>query len=209
MNQRAVAQLAPVIQAVLPELRCKGAEYVVCPIGHAIRGLCFESSYRKENFYLWRFYVPAFVPRDHISLSYGRRLRGLRGELWDAHDPAELAALPEVLRDQARSWLDGLATLQGMTDDLARLRRERPHSNHLLQDLAHTYAYRGNCTAAVELLSEIPARSDPNVPWQHALAERARTRAREWSAYPERARAQLDAWKLGTLEALKLDGVCG
>jgi hypothetical protein len=209
MNQRAVAKLAPVIQAVLPELRCRGSVYVVCPIGHALRGLCFESSsHTPENFYVWLFYMPAFVRAEVLSLSWGRRLRGPGGELWNASDSADMSALPAVLRDDARPWLDSLATLQGMTDDLERLRRENPLNTYALQDLAHTYAYRGNFTHAARLLSELPADMDPEVPWQRELAERARTTARAWSEHPETARAQLDAWTRETLKALKLDGVC-
>jgi len=53
------------------------------PLEDILAGFCFEKSgLNKDGVYVWCFVQPLYLKSEHIILSYGKRLKGTRGELW-------------------------------------------------------------------------------------------------------------------------------
>jgi len=53
------------------------------PINDILLGFCFEKSgFNKDGGYVSVFAQPLYVKSDSITLSFGKRLKGINGELW-------------------------------------------------------------------------------------------------------------------------------
>ena len=55
------------------------------PVKPVLRGICFEGSGSDpKTFYVWKFWLPLYVPRKRISFTHGERLRDKGGaEMWN------------------------------------------------------------------------------------------------------------------------------
>jgi hypothetical protein len=110
MKNKDFARLGKQLLPDLPGFAVKGPYTFIAPVGHSLRGLCFEShSYEANLFYVWVFFLPVFIPRKYVSLNFGRRLQGPNGDdRWNADAPTLIADLRAAVERQALPFLSAI-----------------------------------------------------------------------------------------------------
>ncbi len=90
MNTKEIQKnlIKPVINYLNGDFRTvKGNFLIKYPIEDIITGFCFERSSTKNNFYLWFFAQPLYLPSNYFYLSFGDRIKNKnKTESWSLVD---------------------------------------------------------------------------------------------------------------------------
>ena len=191
----------------LPGFVIKGRLLFIVPLGHTLRGFHVDgSSFDKQSFYVNAFFMPLYVPSEHLHLTFGRRLRGGGG--WSTATPGFELVLEAQLQKEV-PFLDGLKTARDVANALKPFaERSNPHSH---EALAYTLVQAGEIRAAVSaidtLLGSIEAikRVNPQLTWELAIAARAQLVRNKLTEDLESATAQLAVWENETIRNLGLE----
>ena len=97
MKNSDFAALAERMLPMFPDFKIKAPLMFVAPVGQTLRGICFEShGYEKTSFYVWAFFLPLFVPVEHVSFEFGKRLGR---QPWDSGTPTLIQDLGDALQE--------------------------------------------------------------------------------------------------------------
>jgi hypothetical protein len=170
-----------------------------------LRGLARDSSGFSQDFAVWAFGQPLYVPTDHLVFSYGTRLRriGATGEAWwSPSSPRMAAELVASIRDQAIPYLANLRS----PSDLLRASQARPTAftdPNTIEVITYSAMLVGDDAAATRALDAAGGLHPPDG-WQRDVINRVVNIGQSWSANPAAALTQLQAWRDQTAAALGL-----
>lgn len=190
----------------LPGFAVKNRLMLVTPIEHTLKGLNFEgSSFDKSSFYVTWFYLPLSVPRRHLILSLGTRLRLRNGvDGWTSAAPDVVPALLDAIRGDAMPML---ATLQTPRDvagaALAEFRATKAAIG--LESAAYLLARDGDTINALALLDELLAFMPRTGAACLDIVSRAEQLQRLLRDDAAAAKAQLLAWEAESVRNLRLE----
>lgn len=201
MKNKDFAALAQRLSPDLPAFAVKAPLMIIPPVGHTLRGLCFEShSHEARLFYIWVFFLPLFVPRKHLSFEFGKRIGGDR---WNADAPNLVYELGAALKREALPFLSPIESPHDVAQAAASLRL--PQNPHVQQAIAYALARTGEVDKAVRALDELTPMLNANIPWQLEIAERAQVLKSNLLANPADAQRQLEAWENESVKNLGLE----
>jgi len=175
------------------------------PVGHILRGFCFESSrFDKKDFYVNRFFMQLCVPHKYVHFTFGGRV-GQGG--WKADEPD----LETALNTEMQKELPYLVELQ-TPNDVARylepLTKPNPRgyiNPHCLEALACSLVQAGELTASADELDNLLNLSSSAVAWERDIASRAQLLRAKLVENPADAQQQLEAWENETASNLGLE----
>jgi len=187
----------------LPNWSIKGPFIYASPTQHILRGLCFEGSgFDAAIFHVWVFFLPLCVPATIVSLNFGKRLRGAKGESWNKNDPELISAIRMAVTQEALPFLSEVESLP----DLARILADKwpSKSSHVKEAIAYALAYSGDIEGANTQLEQLLEMLDKTVHWQREMAERATLLKTKLTNFHD-AQQQLRIWEMESRSNLKLD----
>jgi hypothetical protein len=185
----------------LSGLAIKGRLMFIPPVDHTLRGFNFEpSGFDKRGIYVTAFFLPLCVPRTHISYEFGRRLKGTG---WRADAPDLEATLTEAMRKET-PFLCSLRTVQDVVNAVMPF-AENARDPYAHEAIAYMLVRCGNTNDALTAVGQLLASLDLAIPWQHEMAERAKSLKSQLLADPAAAQRQLDAWESETVKNLGLE----
>jgi len=201
MKNKDFAELAKRLLPDLPGFAVKAPLMFILPVGHTLRGLCFEShSYEAKLFYVWVFFLPLCVPRKHVSFELGKRIGGDR---WNADGPDIIRELGVALKREALPFLSPIESPRDVAQAAKSLRL--PQNPHVQQAIAYALARAGDVNKAVAALDELTRSLDVKVPWQLEMAERANALKPQLLSDAPSAQKQLEAWEAESVRNLGLE----
>jgi hypothetical protein len=201
MKNKDFAELAKRLLPDLPGFAVKAPLMFILPVGHTLRGLCFEShSYEAKLFYVWVFFLPLCVPRKHVSFELGKRIGGDR---WNAEAPDIVRELGVALKREALPFLSAIESPHDVAQAATSMRL--PQNPHVQQAIAYTLARAGDVNKAVAALDELTRSLDVKVPWQLEMAERANAFKSQLLSDAPSAQKQLEAWEAESVRNLGLE----
>src|SRR5262249_40856150 len=113
MKTRDFVKIEKRLLSTLADFTVKGPLLFIVPIEHTLRGFHFDgSSFDKNAFYVSAFFMPLCVPRTHLHLTFGHRVRSRTGEGWNADE----ADFETVLKSAIQREAPLLLTLQTPMD---------------------------------------------------------------------------------------------
>ncbi|MFN7940741.1 MAG: hypothetical protein U0X73_04035 [Thermoanaerobaculia bacterium] len=180
------------------------------PVELLLRGFCLESS-RKTDFYFWVFVQPLYVPKYHVTVSYGERLGGASGRAWaplGEREFPEMMELRTAIRDTGRSFLD---RCRG-PEDFARLWGSKAsagaeHDTNIIEATAYSHILTQQFHLAVQELDLLETRigsTGSPTDWALRSLQRARSIRELLGSDPSAAIDRLLVWRAETLQALGL-----
>lgn len=191
-----------------PRFVSKGRLMFIRPIEHTLRGFHFDpSAFSKRDFYVKVFFLPLYVPANHVHLTFGHRLRNRSGERWSGDQPELEAALrSEMLKEAA--FLAGLKT----ADDVARALEPFAKPNqagytnpHSYEALAYSLIRAGQAGRAATVIDSLLGSNNSNGDWEREIRARARLIRDRLPESLEEAERQLTVWESETIHNLGLD----
>jgi len=205
MKNKDFSELAKRLSPDLPGFAVKAPLMFIPPVGHTLRGVCFEgSSFDTNSFYVNVFFLPLFVPRKHLSFEFGNRIRTASGgDRWNADAPDIVCELGIALKREALPFLSPIESLRDVEQAAKSLRL--PQNPHVQQAIAYAIARSGDVGKAVVELDALLAMLDVKVPWQREMAERAEVLKTKLLTNPAEAQRQLEAWESETSQNLGLE----
>jgi hypothetical protein len=187
----------------LPGFAIKGALLFIPPVEHTLRGFHFEGSdFDKTSFYVWRFFLPLTVPRNHLSFSFGNRLRIRGADRWSAEEPDFERILTKTMQDEV-PLLKKLKRLEDVLEAL-RLLKESSKDPYKHEAFAYILARAGDIGAAEKALENLLRLLDPSVQWQRDMGNRAQLLRTKLQLSPEQAMHQLRDWEAESIRNLGL-----
>ncbi|MDB6031215.1 MAG: hypothetical protein JWM16_1553 [Verrucomicrobiales bacterium] len=203
MTNKDFSTLAQRLLPNLPGLAIKSPLMFAAPVGHTLRGICFEShSYETKLFYVWVFLQPLCVPTKYLGFSLGKRIETVAGGPWNADAPSLLRELSAALRSQALPFLSHIDSLHNVAEAASSLKSKGPY---VQQAIAYVLARAGDVNRAAAELGQLTGLLDAKVPWQREMAERAELLKAKLVANPVDAQSQLEGWENDTAKNLGLE----
>jgi hypothetical protein len=190
--------------ADLPGFTIKGALIFIPPVEHTLRGFHFEGSdFDKTSFYIWRFFLPLTVPQNHLSFSFGDRLRIKGADRWSVKDSNFEKILADAMKDEI-PCLNKLKRPEDVVEELMRL-KDASKNPYINEAFAYMSARSGNFRAATEALENLLALLDPSVRWQRDMADRAQLLRRTLQLGSDQVMHQLKDWETESILNLGLE----
>ncbi len=202
----------------LPGFAVKGCLLLLRPLGHTLRGICFNGSIDPRSFYVEVFIQPLFVPSRHISLNIGWRLRCAfgRSDSWGADDPHLVEELRMGLKREALPFLSRIQTPRDVADAASVVHPIKgPVVQQVItytsadpivqQAIAFALARADEIEKGREALAPLIRTLHDEIPWRREMAERALSLQGMLLNDPAAARRQLDAWETQTVKNLGLE----
>lgn len=202
----------------LPGFKVKRSTLLVAePIEMILRAFYFQtSSYVKEDFTVWAFAQPLYVPCDHLVLNTGGRL----GWLWRGRDiwwtvqlgdaESEYRTMQDLLGWIQRVGLPFLESIQSPSDIVYWIQKRSGNLNDVYYQeiIAYSYVLLGEYETALRTINRlIPRlqRDSEGCAWMLEILERVETMKGLLQQSPEAALHQLRAWRRWTLRQLRLE----
>lgn len=205
MKNKVFAAIGKQLVNIFPGFTLKSPLFFMYPVQHTLRGLCFESSeFGREQFYVWVFFQPLFVPSDYIYFTHGFRLRKHdERELWDIRQLDLVLDLENAIRNKALPFLSRIETPRDVA--IASFKAYSADNPNIQQAIAYAYAREGDVNQAIVNLDRLLACLDPAVPWQVAMAEPAQLLRKQLLTDPSSAQRQLERWECETAHHLGIE----
>jgi len=170
------------------------------PVGDVFRGFIFDSSgFSSGSFYPHVFVLPLYVPRDHLTLSFGKRLAGI-WEYREGHEEFLAEQLVQKLEKEGASrFLDELDDPEKLAANLGR-HHPNPRDPNLLQAIGYSSAICGQFEDAGETLDRCVAslqqmqQQDPQIVWHSSLLREVSEFRELLILDPGSALRRLDEW---------------
>lgn len=186
----------------IPGFVINGPLLLLPPVEHTLRGFYFEgSSFDKTSFYVTCFFLPMCVPTQHLTFTFGDRLRDKGADRWSIDDLEFEEKLVPTMHNKA-TFLMSLKSPENVIDAITIWTDSR--SLHQDQALAYMLV-RGALPNAKSALEKLLAAIEISVPWQKEIASRAETLISMLVKQPENARTQVLKWEFETIQNLRLE----
>jgi hypothetical protein len=187
----------------LPGFAARGDLLFIRPLGHTLRGICFERSSDSQSFYVWVFFLPLFVPRKYLSFEFGRRIRAqVGGECWNAESPNVISDLGAILECEALPLLLSIKSPLDVTRIAVSLPRTDPY---VQQSLAYAWVYSGDVDRAKSELKRLIQMLNVEVMWQCEMAQISESLLSSVTTNFADAQRQLKAWEAESVKNLGLE----
>lgn len=205
MKNKDFAELAKRLLPDLPGFAIRPPLMFIPPVGHTLRGVCFEGSgFDARSFYVNVFFLPLFVPRKYLSFEFGNRIREAGGgDRWNADAPNLVHELGVALKREALPFLSPIESPRDVAQAATSLRL--PQNPHMQQAIAYALARAGDVNKAVAALDELARLLDVKVPWQLEMFERANAFKSQLLSDAPSAQKQLEAWEAESVRNLGLE----
>jgi hypothetical protein len=173
-----------------------------------LRGFLYESSgHTGDDFYMWAFVQPLYVPQKDVTLDYGKRLGG-SSRFWSLSEgPDEATVMGEVLGAMKGEGLRFLEALQSPAH-LARaaLGRLIPEDVNTREVAAYSLILSGDREQARSLLKQMDVGREADEPvWTGEARARGHRILALLDEEAEVVVDQLRAWRDETVAALGID----
>lgn len=217
MKKKEFEKIGNQILANLPGFAVKGELLLMQPLGHMLRGVCFNRSINPRSFYVEIFLQPLFVPLQHIAFNIGWRLRKQDGkfESWDADAPNLIEDLIESLKHEMLPFFSRIYTFQDMAIAIGSIHKIKgpvpklivgtSRDSYVLQAFAFALAFGGEVEQACNALDRLLGLLNVKIPWQLEMANRAQMMKSLLISNPAVARNQLENWENETIHNLGLE----
>lgn len=173
------------------------------PLGHILRGICFDNScFKPKGFFVHVFVQPLFVPCNHIALNFGWRIGG-GSPMWNADAPNLLSELSNGLRQEALPFLASVRNPDDLASSTVGVRKTG--DPYVQQAIAFGFALVGNIERATATFDLLLRLLDVQIGWQKEMAERAAKLKAELLTDPAGVRRQLGSWEAETAKNLGLE----
>lgn len=204
-------RLAKILLPQLPEfVTNKRSEIFIAPIGHVLRGFTFESStYTKEDFYFWWFFMPICIPINHLTMGNGGRLNAPGGHTgWRTDMPDLPEKLLAAMIPKALPLLQSIHSIQDTIEAIYTHRGTRLITDiNILDDIACLQILDGRFDSALVTLDAIVAKEQgtDRRQWILDIVERMKGLRSKLQEDPQLAVDQVKSWQDYTFKSLKLE----
>lgn len=184
-----------------PGFTISGRLTFISPVGHTLRGFNFEpSGFDKRGLYLTMLFLPLCIPRKHLSMEFGKSLRGTG---WNADDPSLESKLVAVMQNEV-PFLKSLRTPRDVLEAVKSVKRtfKDPYK---YEAIAYMLIRTGEVTEGIGALDELLNLLDPAISWQSEMADRARALLSLLVQSPSDAQNQLGSWEAESVRNLGLE----
>jgi len=205
MKKKQFESLCKTLLPHLPGFACKGWLLYAEPVGHVLRGFCCDpSGFNPQEFAVWVFFLPLYVPKKYLSFNFGHRLKDARGceKWWNLNDPRLRDDLLAAIQQQGLPFLEGVRQPRDVATTILRL--GMGSNLHGMEAVAYSLAMEGDVAGAQQALERLTKALDRDIAWQAEMMDRATLLARKLDIDPEEARRQLAEWEQATLKNLGL-----
>lgn len=187
----------------LPGYSLKVPMLYATPLNHVLRGFCFEGSGIDSSvFYLWVFYLPLYIPANHVSFNFGKRLGEVGGTRWNLNEPGLEKELFATIQNNGLPFLAGVKEPIEVVMNIQKLCN--PLGPNELEAIAFSYAMVGDVSAAKWNLTCLIKTLDKSIPWQAEMFDRSTQFSQTLASDPEKAKKQLLNWEHETVINLGL-----
>jgi hypothetical protein len=172
------------------------------PIGHTLKGVCFDrSAFDARSFYVQVFIQPMFVPAKHLGFNLGWRVGG-GSHRWNADDPNMISDLTDALEREGVPFLFRVRSPREVAAAAASL--NKTNDPYVQEAIAYALALAGDSEEAVAAFEHLAALLDVQIPWQLEMEQRARRLKADLLNNLRVAQRQLDDWRMETAKNLGL-----
>ena len=202
MKTRDFARLQKkLVPHLFPRLIVSGSFCYLPHLSDTLKGFYFESSaFSPKHFYVTAFFLPLWIPAEHIHLTFGRRV-GVN-QRWSS----DQLDLENALLSPMRRELSILVELDLPGQLLSALEVFARGSNpHCVEALAYALFKMGQIDRSQEVLKSLLTLIDRTVPWQQEIAERAALILSFLPTGIEEVKHRLTKWRTETISALGLE----
>ncbi len=206
MNAAKIKGLYAPLQRLLPKFKQQGPLLYAVGTGGLLKGLYVEDSgFDKNSFYLWAFFLPLYVPTQHVSFTFGKRL--VNGKSWSSgNDEALVRELTRAVGDEAIPFLGQSDTPQQFAERVERL-AENARDPYVARAKAYSLVRCGNAQGAVAELRNLISllRSlDGMAPWTDVMLNEATNLLARVETDFELAKGMLDEWETESRQHLRI-----
>jgi hypothetical protein len=206
MKKQKALELLREMLPYLPEFRIgRNKLLAMKPIGFVLRGLLIEDSSDPNSFYFHQFYMPLCHQTDHVTLSYGNRIKTKTGNSgWDVNNPNLVLDLLEAIHSQALPILLKLNTVE---DVIKSLKSSVGGAFYPLRDIGYLQVLTGDFSSAESTFSNFikKYRDEVKRDWEISVFNEVQTVANRLQVNPKSAAEMIKNWQDETLEKLKLE----
>jgi len=175
------------------------------PIDHVLKGFCGDDSgLNKEQFTVWAFMLPLYVPTDHVHFNMGFRLTQENGceKWWNIVDPDLRDELLVCIETQGLPYFDKVKEPKDVATAIQKLTTQ--FSPYDLEAVAYSQLMAREFDSAGSALERLISSINSTIAWQARMADRAEFLLRKLNLNPQLAIQQLHEWELATLQNLGL-----
>jgi hypothetical protein len=210
MKSREIKVVSQPLLPLLPSFVQKGMMVYSVSSSGLLKGLYFEdSSFDKDAFYVWAFYLPLYVPASHISFTFGKRLAsGKRWKMEAGKSAAITEELTKAVRDEAVPFFGKADTPERFAKSITEI-AGNARDPYVLQGRAYSLVKAGNVSAAVGLLAELIAvlkGMDAKIAWVGEMLGRAEKLLHLVTEDGAAAKQLLVDWEASSRMSLRLNG---
>lgn len=216
MKKKEFEAIGNCLLPLLPGWAVKGQLLFMRPVGHTLRGICFNRSIDPRTFYVEVFFQPLFVPLEHIALNTGWRLRASASDSWNADNPNLIVELGAKFKREVSPFLSRIQTPRDVAEAASSIRKTTGSVEEVAisfasgdpinqQAIAFALARAGDVVEACYALERLTGLLDEEVIWQHKIADRARALGWQLRNDPAAAQKQLSIWENETSKNLGLE----
>jgi len=204
MKNKDFAALSKRLIVSFPDCAVHGPMLVMFPVKFLLRGIYFErSSFDAKSFYVWVFFLPLFIPTNHVNFNLGRRLRvSGGGDRWSTDMQDLLSELAAVIKSEALPFLSGIESPLDIVKAVGKMQVSQ--DPYVQQTVAYAWARAGEVVRANEELEKLLRLLDTTVAWQRAISDRATNLKVTLSENPTQAQVLLERWEVETVHNLGL-----
>lgn len=132
------------------------------PIGHTLKGVCFDrSAFDARSFYVQVFIQPMFVPAKHLGFNLGWRVGG-GSHRWNADDPNMISDLTDALEREGVPFLSRVRSPREVVAAAASLNKTK--DPYVQEAIAYALALAGDSEQAVAAFDHLAALLDVQIP---------------------------------------------
>src|SRR5713101_2107072 len=174
MKRRQFESLCRKLVPNLPGFVCKGWLLHTFPLNHLLRGFCCDDSgFDSAKFTVVVFFLPLYVPTNHIYFLFGNRLKDDQGcdIWWNVNDSKLADDLLFRIRTQGIPFLSRIASPSALVDAAQAL--PATQDAYKWETIVYSLALVDDFAGAQRALERLVKALDPKIPWQAEMMERA------------------------------------
>lgn len=201
MTRKQLLTIQEPLLAEFPQFIARGDLMYLATGNGLLRAIHFDGSgFNKSWFYVTSLLMPLCVPKEHLVLSYGTRLRiDEKFDNWEEDTPYLETKLKEAIAKQAVPLFESVRDLPAF---VAMSSRDLNNVRYL-EDLGYALTRLGRARDAIAIFDDLLKQKRTAV-WEHALAERASSLVHLLETDPKQAMELTTAIEAETRLKLKL-----
>ena len=177
---------------------------IMVPMRQTLRGVCFENTGPEtEQFYMWAFLMPLYIPFEYISLNFGKRLGG-GSHTWVTDRPNLISDIIKAIRYEALPFLGSPSCNEKEIVRYILKLTSRLSNQNALEVAAYTLIRIGEYEDALKKIDDLLLTLDREVEWEQKIENRALFIKTELLNSPANAMKQMAVWTEQTLHNLDL-----